>query len=453
MKKLLSMILCFSMIFSLCACAKLEAIRNTELPPLPTREQAEDPAGDPAEEPAPAAEAVAETAAVSDPGQSEGPGDAAQSVEAEGAELGDRVTIYMKKTQEAFDAPDGSLIFLFSYVTPTVRIDERPQTAETINEQLRLLDELYISGTDGEGGKNQLLEDALDNYTYVRATGAELNTLYSSARTAKSVRADGSVISFRYWTSVYTGGMSGKHGYLGLSFDGQTGEKLTLDALSSDQAAFRKALVDNLIAQAKEDRELYSRISHNEVDADTAIASVVREGNWYFSEEGIVIFPAFGELKPESEGLPMFTVPYSALVGVMDARFLPAKRDGDASIEIVRLDEMEDGTIQSVDRLAVSEDGEELYLKISGTAFDVTVCGIYIIDQPEDGERFHEGERYWYSSYMSDCGLQLCAAVPHGLPDLMISYTDADYIPHRYFLSESGAGGIALVDDSIEAVG
>ena len=272
------------MIFALCACAKLEAIRNTELPPLPTREQAEQPTGEPAEEPSPAAEAEAEDAAASEPVRNEGGDASAQVSDVKGAELGDRVTIYMKKTQETFDAPDGSLIFLFSYVTPTVRIDERPQIAEAINEQLRLLDELYISGSGGEGGKNQLLEDALDNYTYVRATGAELNTLFSSARTVKSIRADGSVISFRYWTSVYTGGTSGKHGYLGLSFDGQTGEKLTLDALSSDQSAFRKALVDNLIAQAKEDKELYSRISHHEVDADSALASVVREGNWYFSE-------------------------------------------------------------------------------------------------------------------------------------------------------------------------
>ena len=38
MKKLISMILCLSTAFALSACAELDAIRNTKLPPLPTPE-------------------------------------------------------------------------------------------------------------------------------------------------------------------------------------------------------------------------------------------------------------------------------------------------------------------------------------------------------------------------------------------------------------------------------
>ena len=55
---------------------------------------------------------------------------------------------------------------------------------------------------------------------------------------------------------------------------------------------------------------------------------------------------------------------------------------------------------------------------------------------------------------MSDCALQLCTTVPNGMPDLMITYTDADYTTHRYFLSRNGVKGeLVLVDDSIQAVG
>ena len=46
------------------------------------------------------------------------------------------------------------------------------------------------------------------------------------------------------------------------------------------------------------------------------------------------------------------------------------------------------------------------------------------------------------------------AGLPGGMPDLMISYTDADYAEHRLLLSESGAEGEpVLVDDTIQAVG
>ena len=107
----------------------------------------------------------------------------------------------------------------------------------------------------------------------------------------------------------------------------------------------------------------------------------------------------------------------------------------------------------SIDRLALSE-GDELYLKISGTAYDVTVSNFYYVDEADPADRFYETERHWYASFMTDCALQIRTAIPGGMPDLMIAYTDADYVEHRLFLSENSDNGhVTLVDDSIEAVG
>ena len=50
MKKIVSLILCVSLLFALSACAELDAIRNTELPPLPTPEVKATEAPAPAEE-------------------------------------------------------------------------------------------------------------------------------------------------------------------------------------------------------------------------------------------------------------------------------------------------------------------------------------------------------------------------------------------------------------------
>ncbi len=430
------------MIFSLCACNVIDAIRSAELPPMPTPEQPQ------SADPTPASDVPVSTA---EPGEE--PEVTAPSPDG-GAELGERVIIYTKKTQENFDAPDGSTILEFSYVTPTVRIDDRPDAAEEINEQLRILDELYISGSGDDLGKSLLLENAIDNFSYVSAKGADINTQFSSARTAKSTRADGSVISFQYWTSVYTGGASGAHGYMCVNFDSQSGKKLTLESISADPAGVKDSLVDYLVAEARESG-LYKAIAENELDPDSALAAVVREGSWLFTSEGIALFPPYGALSDsDGESYRFFTVPYDALSGVLDARFMPVLREGAGNVEAIRLADVENGTVQSMDRLVVSPAGEELYLKVNGTIFDVTVSNFFYLDQPESADRFVEGERHWYASYMTDSALQLCVSVPNGMPNLMISYTDADYVTHRFFLSEKGEnGGIYLADESIQAVG
>ena len=442
MKKILCAMLCICMVFSLCACAELDTIRNTEIPPLPTKE----PAAVQDAAPAQTAEQTAEPAP-SEPAHESVPAD-----EAFGAELGDRVVVYTKKTEEDFEAPDGTIILMFSYETPTVRIDERAEAAEEINEQLRLLDEIYISGSGSEGGKTHLLEEASDNYSYVMDTGAELNTTFTSARIVKVMRADGSVVSFRYSTSAYTGGARDRRGYTACSYSTVTGEKLTLDALSSDAETLKTFLTGELITLVKADEELYAFLQQGEGDMDVAIAALVREGNWYFSDEGIVLFPSTGELQPEDREIPMFTIPYTSLAGLIDEQYLPAARSGDGTLGVVRLSEVEDGTIWSIDRLNISE-GEELYLTAEGTLYDVAVSRVSYFDQGAE-KNFYETERLWYASYMTDCALQLNVQVPGGMPDLMICCTDSTGAEHRLLLSESGVdGGLALVDDTIQAVG
>ena len=99
-------------------------------------------------------------------------------------------------------------------------------------------------------------------------------------------------------------------------------------------------------------------------------------------------------------------------------------------------------------------EGEELYLKIDGTAYDVTISSFFYDHFAEGDARFHAKDRLWYASYMTDCALQIQTIVPNGMPDLMITYTDRDNVLQRRFLSESGVdGGITLVDNTIEAVG
>ena len=404
MKKVLCLLVCLAMVFSLTACAGLDVIRETELPPLPTPElKTETPA---LEEPSVAPEVESEPVVIPE----EGP---------EGADLGEQILVFFPSTTETEYAPDDEKqpILNFSYSTPQLIMNRNTAAA---------------------------------SYAHGKAEGIE--TLFSSSRAVDCCRADGSVVSFLYRTSVYTGGSQGEFSNVGRTYSTQTGEKLTLDELSEDYEALRAVIAENIIALAREDKELYTEISKNGIDADTALTALIREDFWYFAADGMVFFPAWGELRPAEEGIPSFTIPYEKLIGVIDDQYLPADRDADGTLVIERVSDVPEGTIKSIGLLTVS-DGEDLYLRAEGSVYDVQISSAAYYDV-EEGERFYETERHWYASFMTDCALQLRALLPEGMPDLMITYTDSAYEQHRLLLSENGVDGTpALVDDTIIAVG
>jgi hypothetical protein len=54
---------------------------------------------------------------------------------------------------------------------------------------------------------------------------------------------------------------------------------------------------------------------------------------------------------------------------------------------------------------------------------------------------------------MTDCAIQLVTLIPEGMPNIKISYTDAQG-EHSMLLTQSGEdGSIILVNDDIQAVG
>lgn len=435
MKKTILLLLCFSLLFSLSACAGLDTPASPNAPEevsptvTPTAEQTAAP------EPTPAELTLPEE-------------------HSDGADLGDQTLVYLTTTREEEDVPDEdhALILTFTYVTPKVRMDKNAAVADMINEKLALLDEVYYSGSDTEYGKNYLYQLALDHYSYAMEKGTTTEIVFSSYRDAHVCRADGSVISFLYWKSVYIGGPQSEHSYVGHTYSSETGEELSLSSLSPDAAELKKDLSELLVSSVKENADQYDAITLSEQVKDSAIAALVRDGNWYFSGEGMVFFPAFGELTEDDQGFDMYTIPYEKLVGVIDDKFLAGARENGGELTVLRVSDVEDGTIKSIDRLSVS-DGDEMYLKVDGTIYDVAVSSVNYFDQAE-GERFFETERYWYASFMTDCALQICAQLPEGMPNLMISYTDENYQVHRLLLSENGIDGTpVLVDDSIVAVG
>ena len=93
----------------------------------------------------------------------------------------------------------------------------------------------------------------------------------------------------------------------------------------------------------------------------------------------------------------------------------------------------------------------QLCIKVSGAVYDVSVCSVEYADFDS---RFYTTGEHWYCSYMKDSAIQLETMIPDGIPNLMVSYTDADGVNHSKLVSQSGMdGSFLLIDDNIEVLG
>ncbi len=428
MKKIFSLLLAGVMIIGLAGC---EQLSNVELPPLPTvtPETVEaSPSPSPTVEPTP------------EPAQeSAGP-----------------VTVNVKRTmQQAYDPQNGTeLILTFSYDTPVVYIEGGDEAAAAINERVARMDEGYYTGNDygdGQGtGYNDMLTMAEDNYRYVVETGAEGVPLeMASTRTVSVPRIDSQVLTLLYNDYMYTGGAHGNYGYEAYSFDLSDGHLITLQELSSDYDTLSSFLVDYMVQMVESDPELAQRIDTSLLPEGSGYADILspllREGSWYLGSDGLVIFPDLYEISSYAAGIVEFTIPYDALAGYIDEKWIPAEAEGSGSIELVKAEDMVDGSTPIVDKLVVAEDGTEFYLVARGSISDVSVVdGDY-------SDKFYPSSTLWSCSAMTDEALQAVCPLPQGMPEIQISYRNAEG-QHQLYLSIAEDGG-PMLTETVEAVG
>lgn len=436
MKKLFAILLSVSLVLALCGCDKLEKLEEIELPPLPTQTAAPTPEVKP--EPSAEPEESKETV-YNDP------------------ECQIIVNTINTSIEELDPAEGKELILTYSYDTPLVHIESRNDVSAKINEYIALLDETHYTGNDhglgiGTGGFNMMLEQAQDNYGYVKNSGVQGVSLeFIASRTAGIERADGNVLTITYDDYYYTGGMHGIYYTRGYCFDTQTGEKLSLETLSDDPEGLKDFIVETMLTMTEESEEISQRIDEMIVPVEgrrDAFSALLRDGSWYLDGTGLCIFSDVYELGSYAAGEIVFHIPYEQLEGKIIDKYIPAARSGEAALGISYLSDVKNGSVEIIDRVVADENGEELCISVKGTAYDVKLSAVDYTDQ------FFETAQLWYASYMSDSALQVLTVVPEGMPNLMISYNDAQGENHRMLISQSGEdGSLLLVDDSIEAVG
>lgn len=441
MKKILTLTLCLVMAFSMAACEELEALKNVELPPPPTAKEVEKTPESPAPTPETKEKAVEE-------------------IKAEPVE--NLIIVRNEKTvMQDYDPAEGTqLILTFSYDTPKVYIEGRDDVSAKINEYIGILDDTYYTGATGTEydiaapvGYNMLLQEAQDNFTYYHNNNVDNVSLeFSSVRDFDVERGDGNVLSLVFHSSTYTGGAHGNYVDTAYVFDTQTGERLTLADLSSDYDALATFLTERMVEMAKSNESYKEQITNiTPEEYAENFAKLLRDGSWYFNNEGLVIFSFAEEFGSYSAGIVSFTIPYAELKGKIDDRFIPEAKNGNGEFQLSAMKDVPNGSFEMIDKLNIlpeGVEGEELCLSAKGNVYDVELVNVSYAD------KFYELEPLWYASEMGDSALQLLTVIPEGVPNLMLKYRLADGTEQRFLISQSGQNGsYTLVNDDIEAVG
>lgn len=225
-----------------------------------------------------------------------------------------QITITFEEIKESESADDGTEVYSGICNYPVVEIAGNPEAAEHINAGIMETVEAFRSGS-------QIRAYAKDDYAFTKENyGSDEGYAdfypYTDEIDYSVARADTDVISLVISSYSYAGGAHGDHVTYARNFDPNTGMMLAFSDLSDDAEMFRiNTLEYNQKTAATE--EYAERLFTTDSITNGELENVLyEEGEWYFSEEGLVFISNPYLLGPWSSGTIEFTIPYDELAGL-----------------------------------------------------------------------------------------------------------------------------------------
>lgn len=321
-----------------------------------------------------------------------------------------------------------------SYMSPTVFMPERSDAAAKINESLEALATEYTTKT---------YQDNYGHYTQNIGDGtAKGLSAFGMERTIRSQRADSGVISLRVVDRASLGTVNTLK-ISGISYDSQTGDELKLADLGSSSEKLVNTVSEKILVSFNEDPK-YQGVFFNEGYTET-IKSLVSDGHWYLSADGIVIIANPGEIADAAAGFYEFTVPYSELGDVISKDYIPSAdldgSEGDVSVEFAADNSAADLTFLGS---PAAEDIKSLILSASGSIYDLDV---YTISYNESAKTYNILKQILACSDMSDgAALAINAQLEGTTPGMVVRFKLADATQEIRLLSLDENGAVKVTD-------
>lgn len=321
-----------------------------------------------------------------------------------------------------------------TYMTPHITMPTRAEAADKLNANIDELNAIFT----GE----QLTSNKAAYTTNIGDGTAEGLAPFSMNRTVRTERADSAIISFRVVDRASLG-TTNTLAITGHNYDAQTGDELKLADLGDDLEKIVNAVSENILVSLNED-EKYKDTFFTEGYTDT-LRSLVSDGHWYLTNEGIVIIANPGEIADIANGFYEFTVGFDVIGSLIDERFLPAEHSGDdeGNVDAVFAADADNSAFTLLGSDA-DENIKSIIVSAEGNVYDVNVYTINY--HPENGS-YTLVREIVYCSDMSDASaLAINAELSSTEPGMIIRFTLSDGSAEERLLSLDENGDLKVTD-------
>lgn len=320
-----------------------------------------------------------------------------------------------------------------TYMIPHVAMPDRAEAADKLNSGIKELNDTFTGDlfSSNKAAYNTNVGDGT----------AEGLTAFSMDRTVRTARADSSVISFRMVDRASLG-TTNTLAITGHCYDPQTGEELRLADLTSDTEKLVNAVAEDILTSFNED-EQYKNTFFIEGYTDI-LRSLISDGHWYLTSEGIVIIANPGEIADAEKGFYEFLVDFDVIGKLIDERFIPAEREGDeGSVNAVFA---ADADLSSFTLLGSEADKniKSIIVSAGGSIYDVSV---YTIKYYPDSASYTPVREIVFCSDMTDgAALAVNTELSGTDPGMVISFTLGDGTAETRLLALDENGGLKVID-------
>ena len=320
-----------------------------------------------------------------------------------------------------------------TYMVPHVTMPTRTEAADKLNSGIKELNDIF-AGDQLSANKDAYAANVGDGT-------AEGLTDFSMDRAVRVARADSSIVSFRMVDRVSLG-TTRTLAITGHNYDPQTGEELRLADLGEDTEKLVNAVAEDILTSFNEDEE-YKDTFFLEGYTDI-LRSLISDGHWYLTGEGIVIIANPGEIADVEKGFYEFLVDFDVIENLVDERFIPAEREGnEGGVNAVFAADADSSAFTLLGSEA-SKDIKSIIISAEGSVYDVSV---YTIKYYAESATYTPVREIVFCSDMTDgAALAVNTELSGTDPGMVVSFTLGDGTVETRLLALDENGGLKVID-------
>ena len=323
---------------------------------------------------------------------------------------------------------------------PLVSLPDNSEAESSVNDEIaRLYDELF----------NDIYNSKKAEYdSYMAADDGskkeEKDATFTLTRSTSITRGSADILSLRIIDTTVIGGVSSSS-LQGVNFDLETGKVIGLADISKDGKSLTDYISESLLIATTEDEMFTADNIVFNGGYTELIPTLIADGNWYFTDEGLTVILNPGTIADASRGYFEYAIPYSELEELIDEKYLPVELDGDDG-DVTGYNysdcDMSELTIVGSEPNAAAN---PVMIAVTGDIYNVRVQNVTY--NAADGS-YTPGALRWYCSNLSDGAV---FAIEHefvdAVPNLMLSFTDPDGSEQVRLFMQSGESGAVITLD------